>query len=73
MFALRVVRTGQKVFSGIGTFSGDAFDERSTAEGTGTEPAIFSIPFAVIRLQRSGRFIVLPFQKIGEMRVSARS
>ena len=58
MFALGVVRTGQKVFSGIGTFSGDAFDERSTAEGTRTELAIFSHTLVVDRLRKWSRFIV---------------
>jgi hypothetical protein len=52
MFAPGVVRTGQKVFSGVGAFLGDSFDERGTAEGTKTEPAIFSQSFVADRLRK---------------------
>jgi hypothetical protein len=61
LFAPGVVRTGQKVFSGMGAFSGGAIDKRNTADGTETERAIFTHTNFVDRFRELGCMLSLPF------------
>jgi hypothetical protein len=63
VFAPGIVRTGQKVFSGMGAFSGDAFDQGSAADGAETKSGIFTHTVIFDDFRELGCVMTSPFQE----------